>query len=349
MTEENDPKKLPLFDLAKVDAEVAAAAKARQRAAAKRKGEGKAAPAAKLSHVQKRLVEAAAAPPTEPDLCFQHTVFCQTSLPYRDPGDDVRRWEREQGAVSLLMVAGEAKNPVTGKWVPVGLPWGPKPRLILSHLNAEALRQESPSIEIEGSLSAFVKRVRGFNHGREIRAFKDQLGRLSNTSISLALTREDGGVKQVNTRVVSGFELWGAANDERQKTIWPTTITLSLDYYASLQKHAVPLPEYAIAALAHSAMALDVYAWLAQRLHRIDQFRPCHVSWEALKEQFGQGYRNITDFRKEFRNALKQVLTQYPAARIEDDTAGLWLRCSPTPISRRLLRCGAPRIAPVRK
>jgi hypothetical protein len=64
--------------------------------------------------------------------------------------------------------------------VNVGLPWGTKPRLILAHLNAEALRQGSPEIEVEGSLTAFVKRIRGFQQGREIRAFKDQLSRLNN-------------------------------------------------------------------------------------------------------------------------------------------------------------------------
>jgi hypothetical protein len=36
------------------------------------------------------------------DLAFQHTVFCQTGLPYRNPGDEVRDWQREQGAVFLL-------------------------------------------------------------------------------------------------------------------------------------------------------------------------------------------------------------------------------------------------------
>ena len=30
-------------------------------------------------------------------LSFQHTVFCQTGLPYRNPGDDVRLWQRNAG------------------------------------------------------------------------------------------------------------------------------------------------------------------------------------------------------------------------------------------------------------
>ena len=41
----------------------------------------------------------------------------------------------------------------------VGLPFGPKPRLVLYHLNAEALRTQSPLIELEDSLTAFVRRT----------------------------------------------------------------------------------------------------------------------------------------------------------------------------------------------
>jgi hypothetical protein len=51
-----------------------------------------------LSRVHRRLVE-----PIETDqdnearLAFQHTVFCQTGLPYRNPGDDVRLWQPAPG------------------------------------------------------------------------------------------------------------------------------------------------------------------------------------------------------------------------------------------------------------
>jgi hypothetical protein len=61
-------------------------------------------------------------------------------------------------------------------WLDVGLPFGPKPRLVLFHLNAEALRTQSPLIELEDSLTAFVKRTLGLDpKGRNIRIVKDQL------------------------------------------------------------------------------------------------------------------------------------------------------------------------------
>jgi hypothetical protein len=130
-----------------------------------------------LTRVQNRLLEPC--PEHDGEICFQHSVLCQTGLPYRNPGEDIRHWQRTQGNAMLVVQAGEVLQPQTGTTIEVGLPWGPKPRLILAHLNAEALRLGSPEIAVQDSLSAFVKRIRGFDGGREIRMFKDQLTRLS--------------------------------------------------------------------------------------------------------------------------------------------------------------------------
>ena len=110
--------------------------------------------------IEQRLIDAAAeGRNTEAQtLLYQHTVFCQTSLPYRDPGDDARTWERLNGGVHLKVLAGEAMHPVEGKLVPVGLPFGPKSRLVLMHINQRAIVTESATIEVEDSLSKFVRK-----------------------------------------------------------------------------------------------------------------------------------------------------------------------------------------------
>jgi Plasmid encoded RepA protein len=267
-------------------------------------------------------------------LSFQHTVFCQTGLPYRNPGDDVRLWQREQGAVKLRIEAGSAVHPKTGQWVDLGLPWGTKPRLILAHLNTVALQQNSPVIEVEGSLSAFVKRIRGFQHGREIRAFKDQLSRLSVALVRLATTRSGQGF-QIDTKVIGGFALWPEL-DERQRVLWPAVIRLSEDYFQSLREHAVPVNEGDLAVLAHSALALDIYCWLAQRLHRVDPLRPVFIQWPSVKAQFGADYGRLNNFKAEFLIALRQVLTRYQRARVEVEEGGLRLHASLPPVNKLL-------------
>ena len=288
------------------------------------------------SPIQRRLIESSVSiEQDDPEtILFQHTVFCQTGLPYRDPGDSVREWERVNGNAHLEVIAGKVMHPEQGRLVPLGLPWGAKPRLILAHLNAQALRTGSPVIEVEDSLTAFVRRLRLDPKGRNMRAIKSQLARLSAASIRLGILH-DGHALTINSQIVTAFDLW-FPKDERQRVLWPSTVRLSLDYFTSLQKHAVPLDERAIAALSNSAMGLDVYAWLAQRLRRVSPTSPAFIPWTALKEQFGWHYGRMRDFRRVFTQTLRVVHTQYRAANLELDERGLTLRQSPPPIKGRV-------------
>lgn len=310
--------------------------------------------------IERRLIEAAAAQLDGPDdqaLLYQHSVFCQTCLPYRNPGDEIRRWSRSNGQVALEVDAGRAMHPDRGQFVDIGLPFGPKSRLVLMHINQRAIVTGSPIVEVGDSLTQFVSRVLGLaDHGRNIRVVKEQLARLSASSIRLGIVR-DGHALTVNTQIVGAFDIW-FPKDDRQRVLWPSTVQLAHEYHQSLMEHAVPLDEMHIAALSHSGLALDIYAWLAQRLHRIPAGKPSRISWAALHSQFGQGYdpERMNNFRAAFRVALKEVLMVYRTARIEDapqkkpaiyveggkrvwreaPAPGLLLHNSPPPVQKRL-------------
>jgi Plasmid encoded RepA protein len=217
------------------------------------------------------------------------------------------------------------------------LPYGSRPRLILAHLNREALLNKSPRIEVESSLTAFIKRVVPDHspRGVEIRRFKDQLARFAAAQVRMAVDLPNERAYQVNTHIIDAFELW-LGKDERQRVLWPAVVELSPRYYDTLTKHAVPLDERAIGALANSPMALDVYAWLAQRLHRVHPSRPQFISWVALHLQFGQGFRRLRKFRETFLGVLDSVHAQYRAARVEADERGITLRHSLPPVKGRL-------------
>ena len=245
-------------------------------------------------------------------ILYQHAILCQTCIPYRDPGDSVRTWQWQNGIISLHIQAGAAYDAPRDVWIDAGLPYGPKPRLALYHLNAEALRTRSPAIELEGSLTAFVRRSLGLDpRGRNIRMVKDQLARLAAADFRFG-------------RGHDGFELWVPKN-EKQCVRWPTRVQFSQRYFESLMQHAVPLKEAVIARLSHSAMALDVYTWLAQRFHRIDPNEPAFVPWVSLKEQFGHEYGRMDNFRRDFKTTLKQVLAVYREALLTLDGRGIRL------------------------
>jgi hypothetical protein len=342
-----DPEALQRLDAEiaeKAKAEQGAQARAEQEAAKVAKAQSEAVTAAlepikararALSPVKRRMIESSVKIRGEApdDVIFQHSVFCQTVLPYRDPGPDVRFWERQQGQVTLSLEAGRIRGP-EGRHIPVGLPFGVYARRALLYLNTTALRTRDRTIDVDGGVTAFTRRIlRRAPNGREIHQSKDALSRLSGCNVSISYDFGDHAA-QVSTRIVSAFDLW----EERHETeccLAPKTVMLSADYFDDLMAHAVPLDERAIAALAHSVMGLDVYAWLAQRLHRVPQDRPQFIAWTALHAQFGQGYDRIRDFRRDFKTALNQVLTQYPAARVKTDKGGMLVANSPPPVPSR--------------
>jgi hypothetical protein len=85
-------------------------------------------------------------------------------------------------------------------------------------------------------------------------------------------------------------------------------------------------------------MALDIYAWLAQRLHRVNPRAGAFITWVALQHQFGEGFARIRDFRRKFKVALAQVQAVYPAARFECDEGGMTLKNSAPPVAKQMVQ-----------
>lgn len=289
-----------------------------------------------LTRHQEKLIDASTQIRNEPpkQLDFLHTIQCQIGLPYKNPGDHVREWDRKQGTASLRIEAGSAIGP-KGDFVHVGLPYGEKPRLVLIHLASEAVRTSNPVVDVEDTMTSFARSLGLETNGKHLRGLKDQLARLASATVRMGIV-EEGRAVQVNTQFVSSFDLWFPKKPD-QRVLWPSTVRLSEEYFQSLGKHAVPLDHRAVAALSSSSMALDGYAWLAQRLHRIPYGKPQQITWLAMYEQFGQGFARLRDFRRSFLQTLHQVHAAYPQARIEANEVGLMLSNSPPPVPPRHL------------
>ena len=295
----------------------------------------------KVSPIKKRLIENAVEIITDPakidDAMFQHSIFCQTYLPYKDPGLNVTVWEQKQGNASLAIQTFQVKNPITDEWVQVGLPYGTRARLILDYINTQAIKAQSQVIDVEEHLAGFVKKLGLLKNGRTVEEIKEQIRRITASLITLGFKQENSYIP-INFGIVKAFDLW-FPKDDKHKVLWTSKISLTDDYFNSLVKHAIPLDERTIGALSHSPMAMDVYTWLVQRLHRIPQNTRQFITWQQLKEQFGQGYNRMDNFKSAFRSVLTVVLTQYFEARHsieEDKNKGFYLKNAPTPIDKKI-------------
>lgn len=282
----------------------------------------------KLIHVAAQVAEER---PDDEDRAFMHSIMCQVGLPRSKVAGTT--FERYSGGAGLLVEAGKLWD--GKKFVQQPIPYGPMPRLMLAWMNTYAVRFNTPEIPVGDSASEFLRMLGKSTNGGTRGAFttfRKQVQALSACRMTLGFNA-NGRAHTYEGKPIKHFDAWIAGNDE-QRPLWPGTVTFSPDYYDTLKAHAVPLDMRAFTALKGSALALDVYAWLAQRLHRIEG-RPIILYWASLREQFGQEYRGKDpdkDFKKEFLPALRAVLTVYPQAKVKQVTGGVMLMPSPPPI-----------------
>lgn len=269
--------------------------------------------------------------PDDEDRAFMHSILCQVGLP-RSKVDGIS-FERNSGGAGLLVEAGKLWD---GKqFVQQPLPYGTTPRLMLAWMNTYAVRFNSPEIPVGDSASEFLrmlgKPTTGGPRG-SFGMFKKQVQALSACRMTLGFNA-GGRAHTYEGKPIKHFDAWIAGNDD-QRPLWPGTVTFSQDYFETLKSHAVPIDLRAFMALKGSALAMDVYAWLAQRLHRIEG-RPLVLHWASLRDQFGQEYQGKNadkDFKTKFLIALRDVLAVYPQAKVKQVTGGVMMMASPPPI-----------------
>ncbi|MCB1780295.1 MAG: replication protein [Candidatus Competibacteraceae bacterium] len=280
-----------------------------------------------LPAIQRRIIDAAVNIDQDDPLAivYQHSLFCQIALPRSRPKG--RTFERAYRNGSVCMEAGKLWD--GQKWVEQPLPAGPKPRLALMHINSQAVKTHSPYIDIGHSCAEFLRRL-GLDDqdGRTYQLFKREMQALAACRMTLGYT-EGGQAITLNTQPVEEFRAWMTANDN-EPALWPGYLEISRRYLDSLLEHAVPLSARACGALAHSAMALDIYSFLARRLYALQQ--PVKVTWHQFHAQFGREYQDWRKFKQKFITALRAAQTVYLDAKVETVTGGLLLKPSLPPI-----------------
>lgn len=272
------------------------------------------------------------------DLRHIHSVLAICGLPYKRLPIDVREFERRQGNMALDVSAGSLRND-RGVNIPQPLPFGPKARLVLMHLCSQAVYNKSPTIDLNETFTAFVREL-GFNDSGGPRgaltAFKHQLNALAACTMKVSVWQPGVGVRTERITPIKSFELW-LSDNMHQRALWPSSLTFSTDFYESLRAHALPLNIRAIRAFAGSARTLDAYYWLGYRMTRLKA--QTLISWDALAEQFGDGYARQRDFKASFIRDIADIKELFPKLPVTTTERGLVLK----PASLEALALPAPR------
>jgi len=226
-----------------------------------------------------------------------------------------------------------------GDPVHVGVPFGSRARLILIFLQSEALRTGSREVELGTSLRDWLGRMSIPIGGKNLLAVREQTERISRCRLTFEV-RQGNRVGLSNQSIMDSAIFLEPAEDEDQGSFFAQTARLSEAFFEGLKKHPVPIEEAAIGAISNNSMAIDIYVWLAYRLHSLS--RPTPLTWRALKTQFGTGFQQMNNFRSKFLPNLRLAMAVYPDARVDlnEGGKGLILYPSKPPVAPKQLAIG---------
>jgi hypothetical protein len=264
-------------------------------------------------------------PPTGNDLAFNHGILCQVGLPRSKV--EGSSFLRQSGDAWISIQAGlldEGNGPVQQT-----VPYGPLPRLALAWVSTYAVRHKTAEVPIGESAAEFLRMMGMESEGRRYSTLRTQMHALASCHLQMGFRG-----RTWNAQPIDHFDAWVSDKESKQRPLWPGTLRLHDSFYNILMERPVPLDNRALLALKGSALALDIYCWLAHRLHRIEG-RPLVLHWHSLREQFAQEYRGKNpdkDFKDTFIPQLHKVLMVYPDAKVKQVTGGLLLMPSPPPV-----------------
>jgi Plasmid encoded RepA protein len=282
-----------------------------------------------------RLQERTENPLTHDSIGYVHTILTQCFLPYKDP--KATHWKRKNGKYSIILTAGFLDDPAEGgDIIPLGLPFGAKPRLFQSYICTKAIKHQSRVIPVERSMTAMIHElgfgVTGGKHGT-IYGFKEQINRFARCRFDIVIQDDKAGKQTyIKAEPIERFEVW-FAQDSEQHSFWPSEIVLTDQFYQSLKEHAVPHDFRSLAAIQNKPRAIDIYLWMTQRQCRIPHHKPLLMRWKDLHEMFG-GQSTRKEFKRKFPADLMAARTCYPDAKIEEHPEGYLFKRSPTPIPK---------------
>lgn len=254
---------------------------------------------------------------------FTYSGFALTSLPHKPQSELL--WRREGHNLTMLIESGRDRS---GR--PLGLPYGSYARFILLFLQSEAIRTGSGDIELGRSMRVWLGSMGLSIGGTTYKLVTEQARRISGCSLTFFADRAGAQIKSRGGFVRTEITMSNGSTE--QPSLWQDRVLLDDNFFRALREHPVPISETALRAIGPRSLVIDVYIWLAYRLHALK--RDVEVGWPALHAQFGGGFSRLRRFREHFIECLALAMAAYPEARLDISERGVILRPSRPAISK---------------
>ncbi|SMO56864.1 replication protein RepA [Fodinibius sediminis] len=240
----------------------------------------------------------------------------------------------------LILVSGHDYSPKEKRTIPVGLPFGMIPRLLILMITTRAVLTGKREIKLSPNISQFLKMIGYEVSGGEQGSLSQlyvQLKRLLNCRVSYQHYKDIDNPMQGQFKRDMGpideMEFWEATYDEESNRLKDIRIKLHEHFYREIMNHAFPVKQEDVNKLRPSTLALDLYLFLCHRVFNLK--RDTYISWKDLNKQFGSNYANHLDFGSRARKYLRKIKSEvYPQVNFAFEPGRLVLKKSPTPVKK---------------
>jgi hypothetical protein len=207
---------------------------------------------------------------------------------------------RSYGNVSLSLQGGV----MNGEQLPIAS--GTMARRLMHYVVTAARVTGERKIHL-GGVRKILKSINIAEKSSSKRRLKEELLRLTRTSITIDFFADNDTLKSTNIRLFSSLELHGL-NSDIQTSLFGSWIEFSPEFFR-LITDAVhqPVNKDAIWRLT-SPLAIDVYLWLQRRCQTVPS-NGLTLTWDHVYEQFGRG-EQLSKFKSAFRRAVQSATAE---------------------------------------
>jgi len=263
---------------------------------------------------------------------FYPSIFAQACLPYRNPGGDLKVYQRSNGNITVNICQGYDDFST-----PLGYPYGALPRLIILYLATEAIKTKNREISLGYNITDFLNRLNRSSDTRSRRRLVDQARRLFTCSFHF-MGKRQGYVFGQNINLIDQYSLWiGDGKNDLTQDLFAAKVKLNNEFFKEFADNkCFPINIEQIKGISESALAIDIYMWLVRRLYILKA--PVKIEWPLLYAQFGMQYSRQRKFIEKFRIEVLKIKTIWPKLNLETSKNGITLKPSSLPILENSIR-----------
>lgn len=279
----------------------------------------------------------------EPDaksIYFGHSLLTACLYPVSEPKPGTDYVSKRNGNLLYVLEAGldtvtNKKSLPSGKYARLIMAWLSKQIRAAGDKKTDNVDPETRTVVIPSmyTLLADMGIPRG---GRTAAAVQEQLRLLMACRISIRRTTGFSGRKELTgVQYVPIIEKVYFVDDKSNSMFSGAAFVMAKDIYDRLAKESAPFDMRASSYLlsGRSCLPYDLFIWLNGSMKELKH--PLPVSWQWLRERFGEEIARESNFRYIFKKALAKVKEVYPSLNVEVNRNGLMLFPSPTTVAPR--------------